>query len=71
MSIYEYDQEEHIRLEREEAFEDGHKLGQAEGESRLGKLIAILLQEGLNDIAQLVAVDEVARTEYYNKYNID
>ena len=75
MSIYEYNQEEHIRMEREDAFEDGHKLGQAkgraEGESRLGKLIAILLQEGLTDIAQLVAVDEVARTEYYKKYNID
>ncbi len=32
MSIYEYDQEEHIRLEREDAFADGHKLGRAEGE---------------------------------------
>ncbi len=27
MSIYEYDQEEHIRLEREDAFEDGRKEG--------------------------------------------
>ena len=75
MSIYEYNPEEHIRLEREDAFEDGHKLGRAEGrtegESRLGKLISVLLQEGLTDIAQLVAVDEVARAEYYKKYNID
>ena len=31
MSIYEYDQEEHIRLEREDAFADGHKLGREEG----------------------------------------
>ncbi len=31
MSIYEYDQEEHIRLEREDAFEDGHKAGREEG----------------------------------------
>ena len=79
MSIYEYNQEEHIRLEREDAFEDGHKLGRtggraegrAEGESRLGKLISVLLQEGLTDVAQLVAVDEVARAEYYKKYKID
>ncbi len=75
MSIYEYNQEEHIRLEREDAFEDGHKLGRAEGraegESRLGKLISVLLQEGLTDIAQLVAVDEVARAECYKKYKID
>ena len=27
MSIYEYDQEEHIRLEREDAYADGHKAG--------------------------------------------
>ena len=75
MSIYEYNQEEHIRLEREDAFEDGHKLGRAEGrtegESRLGKLISVLLQEGLTDIAQLVAVDEVARAEHYKKYKVD
>ena len=31
MSIYEYDQEEHIRLEREDAFEDGRKVGKEEG----------------------------------------
>lgn len=67
MSIYEYNQEEHIRLERKDAFEDGHK----SGEARLGKLISVLLQEGLTDIAQLVAVDEVARTECYKKYKID
>ena len=30
MSIYEYDQEEHIRMEREDAFEDGRKLGKTE-----------------------------------------
>ncbi len=33
MSIYEYDQEEHIRLEREDAFEDGRKLGKTEGKA--------------------------------------
>ena len=31
MSIYEYDQDEHIRLEREDAFEDGRKIGREEG----------------------------------------
>ena len=31
MSIYEYNQEEHIRLEREDAFEDGRKVGKQEG----------------------------------------
>ena len=31
MSIYEYDQEEHIRLEREDAYDYGRKLGREEG----------------------------------------
>lgn len=66
MSIYEYNQEEHIRLEREDAFEDGRK----SGEHRLGKLIEVLLEEGLDDIVKLVATDETVRAEYYAKYNI-
>lgn len=33
--------------------------------------VSVLLQEALTDIAQLVAVDEVARAEYYKKYKID
>lgn len=31
MSIYEYNQEEHIKLEREDAFEDGRVYGMEEG----------------------------------------
>lgn len=70
MSIYEYNQEEHIRLEREDAFEDGRKVGKEEGENRLGKLVEVLLEEGLDDIVKLVAIDETVRAEYYKKYNI-
>ena len=31
VSIYEYNEQEHIRMEREDAFEDGRKLGHDEG----------------------------------------
>ena len=31
MSIYEYNEEEHIRMEREDAFEDGRKAGYESG----------------------------------------
>ena len=31
MSIYEYNEQEHMRMEREDAFEDGRKLGLDEG----------------------------------------
>ena len=39
MSIYEYDQDEHIGLEREDAFEDGRK-------EKLKELVRIKLQKG-------------------------
>lgn len=31
MSIFEYDQEKHIRMEREEAWEEGRTVGRSEG----------------------------------------
>lgn len=42
----------------------------AEGESRLGKLINILLNEGRMDDIRLVATNEEARKEFYKKYGI-
>ena len=35
MSIYEYNEEEHLRMEREDAFEDGRKTGYIEGCQRM------------------------------------
>ena len=52
MSIYEYDQEEHIRLEREEAYADGRAEGRAEGCDEgiaLAKKIFQLQREGLSN----------------------
>ena len=34
MSIYEYDAEKHMRQEKEESWEDGHRLGLEEGHRR-------------------------------------
>ena len=31
MSIYEYNEEEHMRMEREDAFKDGHEVGRETG----------------------------------------
>ncbi|MBO5081931.1 MAG: hypothetical protein J6C06_04925 [Lachnospiraceae bacterium] len=45
MSIFEYDAEQHMRLEKEESYEDGHRAGLLEGEN---KMLAIL-QEFVND----------------------
>ena len=54
MSIYEYDQEQHIRLEREDAYADGHKAGLEEGDkARLISQIQKKLEKGksVNKIA--------------------
>lgn len=53
MSIYEYDQEEHIRLEREDAFEDGRKEGREEGiglgeNKKLRELVEKKVKKGLS-----------------------
>lgn len=48
MSIYEYDQEEHIRLKREEAYADGRAEGCDEGIA-LAKKIFQLQREGLSN----------------------
>ena len=52
MSIFEYDQEKHIKQEREEAWEEGKKAGErdmllklAEKKLRQGKTIAEIAEE--------------------------
>ena len=47
MSIYEYDEERHIRQEREDAWEDGRKAGLDEGgQAKLLELIQKKLAKG-------------------------
>ena len=47
VSIFEYDQEKHIRQEREQAWEEGRETGLAEGEkNKLKELIQKKLQKG-------------------------
>lgn len=61
MSIYEYDQEEHIRLEREDAFEDGRKEGREEGislgeDKKLKELVEKKVKKGhtISEIADML-----------------
>ena len=59
MSIYEYDAEKHLRMEREEARADGYRDGQADG-YRQGqkdlqkKFISVMLKNG-KTISQIAA----------------
>ena len=63
MCITEYNEAETMQLFKEE--------GRKEGEDKLGKLIALLLANGLTDDARLAALDKSARAELYRKYGID
>ncbi len=57
MSIYEYDQEEHISLEREDAFEDGRKEGISLGEDKkLKELVEKKVKKGhtISEIADML-----------------
>ena len=60
MSIFEYDQEKHMRQEREEAWADGHSAGITEGRAENQRLTARNLQQ-MNmppeQIAQAVGAD--------------
>ena len=60
MSIYEYDQEEHIRLEREEAYADGRldklkeQVQKKLAKGQTAKEIADVLEENIDDIDKII-----------------
>ena len=57
MSIYEYDQEKHIRMERQEAWEDGVLRG---AEQQLNKIIKNMMKKGrsISQIAEKLGEEE-------------
>lgn len=57
MSIFEYDQEKHMRQEREEAWSDGHKAGLEE--ARLSMIIQ-MLKNGMSeeDVSRVAGASE-------------
>ena len=60
MSIFEYDQEKHIRMEREEAWEEGRREGRESG-LREGEEKALLLAKRIFKLAQTgKSLEEIA-----------
>ena len=57
VSIYEYDQEKHIRMERQEAWEDGVLRG---AEQQLSKIIKNMMKKGrsISQIAEELGEDQ-------------
>ena len=63
-----------IRKGREEGrkagIQEGRRTGNREGETRLAKLISLLLQKGDYDGVRLVTEDEAARKRFYREYGM-
>ena len=82
MSIFEYDEEKHLKSEREQAYRSGKDEGIAEGrkegikeglckgENRLAELLQILSAEGRNDDIRRAISDQVYREQLYQEAGI-
>ena len=74
MSIYEYDQEKHIRMERQDAWEDGIKEGEVRGaEQQLSKIIKNMMKKGrsISQIAEELGETEDRIKELIGKYDLE
>ena len=75
MDLTEFNEEEFVRnrLKEGEAIgvAKGVAKGVVQGEARLGKLISLLLKQGLIDLARLVAVDAQEREKQYQRFGIN
>ena len=60
MSIYEYDEEEHIRMEREDAFAEGR----IEGVVHTARKFNATEKEIIKQLMQEFAIDEVKAKEF-------
>ena len=74
VSIFEYDEEKHMKSEREWAYnnglEDGERLGIEKGEQRLINLQQLLLNAGRNDDLTRAINDKNYREQLYKDYNL-
>ena len=78
MSIYEYNEEEHMRMEREDAFEDGwkegiengQKLGQEAERTKIFELMANMTADGMEAQLSRLAKDPAFYEEMLEKYGL-
>lgn len=54
----------------QDGIDSGIKQGIEQGETRLGLLIAKLLEDGRIDVVSLVSVNQESREKYYRQYNV-
>lgn len=70
MSIYEYNEEEHMRMEREDAFEDGWKEGREEARIQLFLLIEKMADAGLQDVIPRITKEPEFYKEMLNEFEL-
>ena len=70
MSIFEFDQQMYIKVQTDEAREDGRAEGRAEGEQRMGALNKYLISDHRYDDLKRAADDVVYRKLLYQQYGI-
>lgn len=66
MSIFEYDEEKHLTNERE----IWKQAGILEGESRLAKLLQLMMQGGKKDHVERALADTDYREKLYKEYHL-
>ena len=82
VSIFEYDEEKHLKSERELAYKNGEdagikkgiekgiSMGREEGEKRLSELLQILVKEKRDDDLSRVIYDQSYREQLYRENNL-
>ena len=69
MSIFEYNEEQHLKSEREQAYQngrdDGIAVGRKEGESQLVRLLQILTDAGRSEDIKRITTDQTYREQLY------
>ena len=70
MSIFEYDEEKHLTSEREIWRQEGILEGRKEGESRLAKLLELMLQGNKKDSVEKALADAEYREKLYKEYHL-
>ncbi|MDE6212103.1 MAG: hypothetical protein K2M70_01310 [Lachnospiraceae bacterium] len=68
MSIFEYDEEKHMRSERKEWREIGREEGLAEGENRVVQLMQKLMDASKTEEIKRALSDPAYREQLYQEY---
>ena len=70
MSIFEFDQQMYIKVQTDEAREDGIQIGLEQGEHRMQSLVQCLLSKRCYDELERATSDKAYRQQLYQQYGI-